>query len=202
VNSVDSQIIPVKDAQSRSHVAPLILNMSGNGALGDGGIHGGYDPAMDLVGGILQVKEGKDPPGGYVLLQYHGNIRQCVYPGGQSKGHNLCDMFDLVTALFQQTVKVGNEKGIDLKNTGRAPVPVDGFAVGDLLRKRKGRGSQLFHAVGSVGIKIRKSKEPIVINLYLVRWPGIQRKILDLLYFVVHNILLKRVEVESLHIIM
>ena len=45
--------------------------------------------------------------------------------------------------------------------------------------------SNLFHTVGSVSIKIRKTQKPSVIELNLMRGPRVQRKIFD--HFIVNT---------------
>ena len=90
-------------------------------------------------------------------------------------------MLDCISAVLQDIIKVRGNKGADFKNSRSSQAFVDAFAVRDFFSPCESGISKLLYAVGSVCIKIGKSQNPAIIQFHLVRRPGIQGHIFDLL---------------------
>ena len=142
---------------------------------------------MDAAVGPFQGKQGIQP--------FPADVFFKVYPGVRFLGKilerpdfDLRGVCDLVVLFGQKSVKVWVEQGCDLEDAGCPPTVVDIFAVGDLFIQGDRGRADLFHRVGAVCIKIRKTQQPAVVDLELVGWPGVQGKVFNSLDIRSHDV--------------
>ena len=72
-------------------------------------------------------------------------------------------MLDSISTVFQNIIKVRRDKRTDLKYSGGSQTLIYAFTIWDLFPPGEGGIAELFYAVGSVCIKIRKSQDPAVV---------------------------------------
>ena len=95
--------------------------------------------------------------------------------------HDIGGMLDGISPILQNIIKVRRDKRTDLKVQRGFPDAIYAFTIWDFFPPGEGGIAELFHAVGSVCIKIRKTKNPSVVQLDLVRRPCVRGK--DLRWF-------------------
>ena len=88
-------------------------------------------------------------------------------------------MGDMIPSFCELLVKRAVDQRRDLVDGRSAPFFLDLFTVIQFVLERDGRRADLLNAVCSMGIKIRKTEDPAVINLHLMRRPCIQRQVFN-----------------------
>src|SRR5699024_1875548 len=178
VNGVQTDILPIQDAKSGGDDLSVLPDGSGDGVHGNSAVHGRDDLAVHGVGGSFQLKQPFDPAAGNGLFQQKPiRARRTAVKPLQIHYHYLGSTFYGIVSALQFPVEDPVHHLADLKYGRRAPFAVNLLAVFDLVVDGDGGESDLLHAVGSVGRKIGHTQQPSVIDLYLMRGPGIQRKI-------------------------
>ena len=77
--------------------------------------------------------------------------------------HDIGGMLDGISPILQNIIKVRRDKRTDLKYSGGSQTLIYAFAIWDFFPPGEGGIAELFYAVGSVCIKIRKSQDPAVV---------------------------------------
>ena len=174
MDSVDADIFPVQDAESRSHDPAAFVYGGADGFLGDSPVHGRNHHPMHDICGSLQGKESVDPGAGDKGTDVHrsAGLRVTAEFGNN---HHIGGMLDNILAVFQPGVEIRRDQRGNLEDARSSPFPVNVLTVGDFFRNRQCRRADLLHAVGPVCIEIRKAQQPAVIYLDLVGRPGVQR---------------------------
>ena len=77
--------------------------------------------------------------------------------------HDIGGMLDGISPILQNIIKVRRDKRTDLKYSGGSQTLIYAFTIWDFFPPDEGGIAELFYAVGSVCIKIRKSQDPAVV---------------------------------------
>ena len=179
MNSINSDVITIKDSKTCGDDLAVFCDGSADCFFQDSAIHGWNNGSVDRVCGSFQIKQAADPE----IRNFIGKknvcdrcIQNCFV---QIYRHNIGYVLDGVAAVFQHIVEIRRYKRADLEDGRCSKTFINIFTVGDFFPPGKGGGSELLHTVSSVCIKIRKTEDPAIVKLHFVRWPGVQRHILD-----------------------
>ena len=77
--------------------------------------------------------------------------------------HDIGGMLDGISPILQNIIKVYNYLIIELIYSGGSQTLIYAFTIWDFFPPGEGGIAELFYAVGSVCIKIRKSQDPAVV---------------------------------------
>ena len=112
---------------------------------------------MDRIRSFFQVKKTVDPEIRNFIGKEHIGDRRVQNSLGQIYSHDIGHMLNGIATVFQHVVKILRYKWTDLEDRRSSKALIDLLAVGDFFPPWKGGRSKLFHAVGSVSIKVRKT---------------------------------------------
>lgn len=154
MDCIEPDVITVQNSQAGGHNLPAVQDGGTDRLFGDCPIHGRYYQLMHDIGGALQSKETVNPFGRYKTADCD---RMCDSSGGEVikvHRHDIGGMLDYIPTLLQHIIECAGYQGADFKDSRSSPLAVYGFAVIDFLIEGDGGFTDLFHAVGAVGIKI------------------------------------------------
>ena len=112
---------------------------------------------MDRICSPFQVKKTVDPEIRNFIGKKHISDRRIQNGIVQVYSHNIGYVLNGIAPVFQHIVKIRGYKRADLKDRRSSQTFIYLFTVGDFFAPWKCGGSELFHAVGPVRIKIRKT---------------------------------------------
>ena len=129
---------------------------------------------MDWIGGFFQVKKTVDPEIRDLIGKKNICDRGIQNSLIQIYSHDIGYMLNGIATVFQHVVKILGYKWTDLEDCRSSQTLIDLLAVGDFFPPWKGGSSKLFHAVGSVSVKVGKTENPSVIKFHFMGWPCVQ----------------------------
>ena len=173
MNCIDADIISVQNAKSCCNDLTIYADTGTNRFLKNSLVHGWNDFSVYWICSVLQIKQAFNPFGWNIVVERYVRVRSIQTCGIHTHCHDIGSMLDGISAVFENIIKVRGNKGTDLKYRRSSKPFIDALTVWDFFSPCEGGVAELFHTVGSVCIKIRKSQNPAVVQFHLMRWPGI-----------------------------
>ena len=186
MDGINAYIIPVKNTKTGTNYFGSIVYGGKYGISGNCMIHRRNDFFMYRIDSTIHLKQSVQPVRRNLPTQKNRMRRPYRFISFQRHGHDLCCVGDMISSFHQLIVKRTVHKRIDLEDRRSAPFLVYFFAVIDLVCQINCRRTNLFDTVCSVGVKTGITKNPSIIDLNLMRRPGVEGKIFDCFDFHFH----------------
>ena len=176
---IESHIVPVQYAKSSADHLSFIIHRSSDNILRNGCIHRRDDFSVNLINCSFHVEKCLQPLRSDMGAEDYLTGDVSGKRAAKLHGHDFCNMGNMVSSFCKFLIKGTVDQWSNLINGGSSSPFVNFLTVIQLIPQGDRGGADLFNTVGPVGIKIRKTKDPAVINLHLVRRPCIQRQVFN-----------------------
>ena len=173
---IDPYELTIQDTQSgRRDSSVRVADEYGDLIFWDCVIHAGNYAEVDGVRHFLEGEKSAEP---FVIdpvfyLDGQGEIAFRI-AAEQRAVHDIDPVLYVVAPGGKSSVKGRIGQRADFENAGCSPPFIDFFTVGNLFLQRQYRCSDRFRTIRPVGVEIRKTEDPAVIDLHLMGRPRVE----------------------------